>query len=276
MQPSLSALLRHDSIRSPRCQCVVETFVGRSHGLLGRERSSSVIETRQVAHSVITGCRHNPRVATIAQRVAESLIVLEKIGGSRIQRSIHGVPVDRICQIDIEIRDYRRTLNAHVSGRCCVSCFNVLQLLDQCLLRRASRTRIPLDRTLVHHDGESKARMIFRLSHNQSSGLIDSVIRTVPINDHSVDPSADHVLDLAFDLCGVGRTIPNIHVIGLSEPKKQVRVHFRRRARIEKSVDINVTYIPRPNISVWLRDERVGRARVVRSLRGECGRWIYE
>ena len=66
LQPRLSALLAHDPIRAPGCQCVVESFVGGTHRLFIRQRHASLIEARQVTHPVVGRGRHHPRVAAVA------------------------------------------------------------------------------------------------------------------------------------------------------------------------------------------------------------------
>ena len=149
----------------------------------------------------------------------ESIVVLEEKGRLRRQRLRHFLPVDGIRLINIEIRDDRLSLQGHVSLGWKVCLLDVLQLADERLLRRTSRARVPLDRTLVDHDRERKARMRLSLGHHQLRRLIDAVVRAVPVDDHAIDSPADHVGDLAVNLGRIRRTVADIHVAGASEPQ---------------------------------------------------------
>jgi len=96
----------------------------------------------------------------------ESVVVLEQKSRLHSKRSRHLVPVDRIGKIDVEIRDDWPSFSRHVSRGRKVRSLNVLQLAEKSLLRRTTGARIPLDRALVHHDCERKARMSLRLGHH--------------------------------------------------------------------------------------------------------------
>ena len=87
-------------------------------------------------------------------------------------------------------------------------------------MRRTTRTGIPFDRTLVDHDREGKAWMSFRLRHNQFRGLINTVVGPVPVDNHAINSTADHICDLPVDLFGVGRAVADVYVIRASEPQQ--------------------------------------------------------
>ena len=93
------------------------------------------------------------------------------------------LPVNGIGKIHIEICNNRLALYSHVSGRGEVVALDVLEFVDQGLLRIAARTRIPLDGSLVDHDGEAEAGMVLGFGLDQLRGLIDRIIRPIPVND---------------------------------------------------------------------------------------------
>jgi hypothetical protein len=126
----LAALLSHDSFRSPASQRIVESFVSRAHRLLVHEGHSRVVETFEIAHSVVSGRGHHPGIASIAQFVGESAVVLKKKNRLRRKCGTRGGPVDAIGQINIEIRDHRLALLPHVCGGGKIRLLNVLQLAD--------------------------------------------------------------------------------------------------------------------------------------------------
>lgn len=68
--------------------------------------------------------------------------------------------------------------------------------------------------------------MGFRLGHHELGGIVNAVIWTIPINDDAIDPTADHVCNLAMNLVRVIGAVANIHVIRLPKPKQQVRIDF--------------------------------------------------
>ena len=96
---------------------------------------------------------------------------------------------------------------------------HILQLVDQGLLWRAPRTRIPLNRPLIDHDGEGETRMVFRFRHHQLRTLINRIVGAVPVNDHAIDAPADHVVNLPLDLSGIGGAVADIHVLRSAEPR---------------------------------------------------------
>ena len=138
LQPCLSALLAHDAIGSPRCEGVIKSFVRRSDRFLVLKRHPGVIEAGQIAHAKIRSRRHDPRVASLAQHVGESVVVLEKECRLGRQCLRYFLPIDRIRLIDIEIRDHWLPLQRHIGLGRKVCLLDVLQLTDECLLRRAS------------------------------------------------------------------------------------------------------------------------------------------
>ena len=74
--------------------------------------------------------------------------------------------------------------------------------------------------------------MVFGLRHHQLRSLIFGVVGTVPVDDHAVDAAADHVINLALDLRGIGGVVADVHVRRVAKPQEQVSIDFRRRAGI--------------------------------------------
>src|SRR6201988_1216426 len=188
------------------------------------------------------------------------------------QSRVDGIPVDRVGKINVEIRDYWPPSDLHVCRRGEVRSFQVLQLIDQCLLRRTPGARVPFDSTLIHHDRESKSRMLFGLVHDQLCGLIDEVVGTVPVDDDAVNAAADHVGDLAMNLRRIVGAVANVHVVGLSKPQQQVRVDLGRRARIKERVNIHFADVGGAQITVRLIRKTFRGAGVIDELSGKsCG-----
>ena len=260
-------MLAHDAVRSPCRQSIVESFISCSDRLLDRVRNPRIVEARQIAHSIIGSGRHHPRITAVAKHVGESVIVLKNKCGMRAQRSIGRIPVDRrIGKIDVEVRNHRLSLDRHVSRRSKVSLFDVLQIADQGLLRRASRTGIPLDRTLIDHDRECKSGMALRLRHHQLCRLIDGIVLSVPIDNHSIDSAAHHVVNLTFHLRRVRGAVTYVHVVRSSEPQEQMGINFRRRSRIKQGVNVNLAYVSRAPVVIRLSRKAICRTGVVGSL----------
>lgn len=276
MQPGLSALLAHDAVGTPGCQRIVEALVSGAHGLLRGQRQPRVIKAGQVAHAVIGCGRHHPRVTPLAENVSKSAIVLEKKNRLRRECGVHRVPIDGVGKIDVEVCHHRLALLRHVSGRGKVSLFDILQLADKRLLWRATGAGIPLDRALIHHDGESESGMSFGLGHHLESSLVGKAARPVPVDDDAIDAAADHIGDLAVYLRGIGRVVTHVHVVRAAEPYHHVSVDFGGRARIQQRVDVDFAHIPGGEVSVGLRGKAVGGAGVVRRLCGQRGGGIHK
>jgi len=77
LQPGLSTLLTHHALRSPRCQSVIEAFVGGANRFLLRKLQTSLVEISQVAHSEIGRGWHYPRIAAIREDVIEAGAILK-------------------------------------------------------------------------------------------------------------------------------------------------------------------------------------------------------
>jgi hypothetical protein len=272
LQPGLAALLLHDAVRSPRSQRVIKSLVSRSHRLLAGISQSGIVKAGQIAHSIISRSRHHPRITSIRKHVCEAAVVLKEKCRMRAQRLIRRSPVDRrIREIDIEIRDHRLTFNRHVSRRSEISFFDVLQIADQRLLRRTSRAGIPLDRSLIDHDGERKSGMSLGLRHHQLRRLINRVVLSEPIDNHAIDPAADHVIDLTLHLRRVRGTVADVHVIRSAEPQHQMGIDFRARSRIQQRMHVHLADVSRAAITIGLSGEIVGCARIISGLRCERG-----
>lgn len=266
LEPCLAALLAHDPLRSPGCQRVVESFVCGAHGLLVWQWHASPVKALQVAHAIVSGGRHNPGITPITQDMAKATVVLKQKSWLTRKRGAHCFPVDRIRKIDVEICDNRRSTDRHVRFRRKVRSLDILQLVDQSLLRRTTRTGIPLDRSLIDHDCERETGMSFGFSHDQLRCPVDAIVRTVPIDDHTVNTPADHVCDLAVDLLWIGRTVAYLHVVRTSEPQHQVRVDLRLCARIEQAMNVDLADVSGASVSIALSGKAVCRARVVGRL----------
>jgi hypothetical protein len=265
-------LLSHNAVGSPRGQGIVESLIGCADRLFARRLHSRVVEAGEISHPVIGGCRHHPGIAAIAECVTESVIVLKQEERLRIQGGVYRIPVDRIRNIQVEVGYDGLTLLGHIRGRREILLLDVLQLADQSLLRRATRTGIPLDGSGIDHDRERETRMFFGLRLEQLCSLIDCIVRAVPVDDYAINATTDHVFNLALGLRRVVGTVANIHVARLSEPQKQMGVNLGCSARVEERVDVNLAYISRPKVAVCLRREAIGRARIVGGLRGKsCG-----
>jgi hypothetical protein len=118
--------------------------------------------------------------------------------------------------------------------------------------------------------------MAFRRRHHQLRSLIDGIFRPVPVDNHSIDPAAHHVVNLALHLRHVGLAITDVHVVRLPEPKNHVGINLGRRARIEQSVDIDLTDIACAPIVVALCRKSICRAGVIGGLssQGRCGHYV--
>lgn len=236
-------MLPHDAIRSPRGKGVVESLVCRTDRLLILKWHSRVIKVLQIADAVVGSRRHDPGITSFTQDVGESVIILEEESWLGRQRSAHLIPVDRIGQVNVEIRDHRFPGQFHVSRRGEVSLFHVLQLVHESLLRRAARTGVPLDRPLIDHDRKREARMSFHLRHDELRRLIDAVVRAIPVDDHPINSTADHVGDLAMDLFCIRRTVADIHMVRTTEPQQQMGINLGRRPGIQQAVNIDFTNV---------------------------------
>lgn len=118
--------------------------------------------------------------------------------------------------------------------------------------------------------------MRFRLLHHQLRGLILKITRPVPVDDHAVNASAHHVIDLALHLIRVDRAVADVHVARLAEPYHQVRVDPGGCAGIKERMNVGLADIPRAEIAVGLGLKRIGSAGIVAGLSCKRGGWNYE
>ncbi len=116
------------------------------------------------------------------------------------ERGVCRVPIDRVSQIDVEVRDHGLPLIGQVCGRREISLFDILQLIDQGLLGGASRARVILNCALVDHNRESEARMRFGFGHDEFRRIVDRIVGPIPIEDDAVDATADHIHNLIVNL----------------------------------------------------------------------------
>ncbi len=205
--------------------------------------------------------------------MSEAAIVLKEKGWMRSESGVRRSPIDSIRGIDVEVGHHRRALPGHIRRRRKILLLDILQVADQSFLRSATSTRIPLDRSLIDHDCEGESRMLFGLCHHHFSGIVDESIRTVPIDDDSIDAPTDHVVNLPRDLRGVGGAVSHAHVIRLSEPKQQMGIDLGGSPGIKQRVNVDLAHVARAKIAVSLAPEVVGRARVVGGLGRESGGW---
>ena len=236
------------------------------------KRHSRVVKALQISNAVVGSRRHDPGITAFTQDVRKSVIVLKEKRRLGRERSTHTIPVDRIGKVNVEVRDHRFPGQSHVSRRGKVRLFHVLQLLHESLLRRTTRTRIPLDRALIDHDRKREARMSFRLRHDELRRLIDAVVRAIPVDDHPINSTADHVGDLAMNLFRVCRTVADIHMVRTTEPQQQMGINLGRRAGIQQAVNIDFTDVGGGAVPVTLSQETAGCTCVVGRLDGQsCG-----
>ena len=135
--------------------------------------------------------------------MTETVVVLEEKDGLAGEGSRDGIPVHGVREVDVEIRNDRFALPSHVSVRRKIGLLDVLQLLNQSLLRRTTGARIPLNRPLVDHDCEGESGMSLRLGHHQLGRMVNTVVGSIPINDDALNTAADHVGNLPMHLGGI-------------------------------------------------------------------------
>ena len=201
--------------------------------------------------------------------MCEPIVILKQIDGLRGKRGVRSRPIDGVREVNIEIRDHRPSIPFHIRRRWKVGLLDILQLADQRLLRRTPRARIPLDRALVDHDCEGEAGMRLRFRHDELGGLVDAVVRAVPVDHDAVDSPADHVRDLTMNLGRVRGTIADAHVVRSAKPQQQVSVNLGCRAGIQQRVHINLAHIARARIAIRLTDKAIDGAGVIRRLCGQ-------
>lgn len=199
--------------------------------------------------------------------MTESVVVLKDKNWLAGEGSRDGIPVHGVREVDIEICDDWLALPRHVSGRREIGLLDVLQLLNQSLLRRTTGARIPLNRPLVDHDRESESGMRFRLGHYQLGRLVNTVVGPIPINDDALNAAADHVGNLPMHLRRVVRAVADVHMVRSAKPQKQVSIDLGIRAGVEQRMHIHFADISGGRIAVCLVGKRIGRASIVRSLR---------
>ena len=137
------------------------------------------------------------------------------------------IPVDAVA-LDSEIKHHWIAVPSHVCRRRNVGLRDVVQVADQGRRNVTTcGTRAILDGARIFHDGEletSVARLCF-LHQVQGRGVVVSIVRTVPINDHARDSAAEHVRDLCLYLCRIIGVVADIHVIAHPKPGHEVRIN---------------------------------------------------
>ena len=117
--------------------------------------------------------------------------------------------------------------------------------------------------------------MCFSFGHNKLCGFIDIVAgsRPVPVDDYAIDASADHVVDLPMHLRGIRRAVSDVHVVGAAEPQHEMGIYLGVGTRIKQRMHVSLADVSRTGVAVGLRQETVGRARVIcgQSFQSGCG-----
>jgi hypothetical protein len=276
LQPRLPALLIHNAVRSPGGQRVVKAFISRSNSSFLRIRQARLIEAGQIVHPIIAGPGHYPRVTAIGKHVGEAIVILKDKCGMRAQCRRRRRPVNRrIGKVHIEICNHGLTLYGHVSRRRKVGVLHVLQFAHQFLLRRTTRAVRARNRSRIDHDREGESGMSFRLRHHQLRRLVRSIVRPIPIDDHSINAAADQIINLVLHLRRIGRTVTHIHVARPPKPTHEMGVNLRRSAGIKQRVNVQLAYVACAAIVIRLCLESVCRAGIVRGLSRECRGGYY-
>src|SRR5207237_1556376 len=105
LKPGLSALLTNNSIQAPRSQCVIEAFVPCTPCHLLWRFHPSVVEIREIVHSVhFRSCVH-PRIAAAADRVRKPAGTLEYPRNVRRSCSLYRLLVEGEMLVQIELGD---------------------------------------------------------------------------------------------------------------------------------------------------------------------------
>ena len=263
MQPCLSAALGHGAVGAPTGKFVVKSFVGSTKCFQTAVRLPSFVKIGEIAYAQIRRLRHDPGKTSIADYMGEAAAVLED--KNRLAR--HGVfgrlPINRIGTVHIEIADDRPSILPHVRWRIEVIALDILELLNQSLLRRTSAARTRLDCTLINNDRDAETGMALGLFYDKLRGLVTGGVGAVPVNHDAVNAAAGHILNLAFDLVAVGRTVSDVHVLGVAEPQHQMGVDLGSRAGIQQRMDIQLADVARAEVAVRLRREIACGAGVV-------------
>jgi len=140
--------------------------------------------------------------------------------------------------------DDRPSSAIKVCGRTRIRDVGIVQVVDESLGNvAADRGSAGLERARIVHDGKSKTRMKLRLVHKGlSPQIIGGKVRAgfaapVPVDDGSVNPTAQHVIHLLLHLQEVAGNIADIHVVAKAEPGNQMGVNLGRRSGIEQAAD---------------------------------------
>jgi hypothetical protein len=132
---------------------------------------------------------------------------------------------------------------------------------------------MPFKRAFIDHDGEGKTGMVLGSGHNKLRRLIHGIAGPVPIDNHSIESAARHVVNLALNLRWIRLAIADVHMVRLAEPKNHVGVNFGGSARIEQGMNVDLADVSGSAIVIGLGFKAVRSASIVRSLRREsCGR----
>jgi hypothetical protein len=110
--------------------------------------------------------------------------------------------------------------------------------------------------------------VVLSLGFHQQCAFVDRIVGTVPVDDDSINATADHVFNLPLHLHRIGRTVTDVHVASSAEPGQQVSVHFRRSSGIQQRVHVHLADIPRPAVTINLIGKGIGSAGIVGCLLG--------
>ena len=77
-------------------------------------------------------------------------------------------------------------------------------------------------------------------------GVVLVVVRAVPVDDHAVDAAADHVGDLAVNLCGVGGAVADVHVVRPAKPHHHMGIDLGGRPGYSNEWTSTLLMLPAP------------------------------
>ncbi|PYV95196.1 MAG: hypothetical protein DMG89_22585 [Acidobacteria bacterium] len=67
--------------------------------------------------------------------------------------------------------------------------------------------------------------MLLHFLHDAKGGGVgESIARAIPVDHDAIDAAADHVTDLAMNLCRILRVVADSHVAWVAKPGHQVRI----------------------------------------------------
>src|SRR5262249_47945894 len=99
----------------------------------------------------------------------------------------------------------------------------------------------------------------------------DRHVRTEPVDDHPLNPPADHVDYLLMHLRRIVGTVAYVHMVRSAKPRQPVDKYLRGRSRIEQGIHRDFAYVPSRGVPLALGRKTVRRAGVVAGFGLQCG-----